>query len=101
MALLKFTFTRMLNRQSIRFKYISATEIKQRSPYEELRVDLDHKSSEVNPMKVTAYGKERTIACCCDDLHFLTLKKGPPVKCKCGYWFQLVDAKKFWKSKEP
>lgn len=47
-------------------------------------------------MKVNAYGDERTIACVCDDMHFMTLKKGPPTQCKCGYWFQLVDAHKFW-----
>lgn len=79
-----------------RFKQISAQEIQNKSPYEELKVELDEQSSKENPMKVNAFGDERTIACVCDDMRFMTLKKGPPVKCKCGYWFQLVDAKKFW-----
>lgn len=76
--------------------YISADSIKDRSPYEELRVDIDIKSSKEKPMQVNAYGEERTIACVCDDMRFMTLKKGPPVQCNCGYWFQLIDANKFW-----
>lgn len=80
----------------IRHESISADSIQTRSPYEELKVEIDVKSSKENPMKVNAYGDERTIACVCDDMHFMTLNKGPPVKCKCGYWFQLVDANKFW-----
>lgn len=86
----------IFNYSIIRFDSISADAIQTRSPYEELKVEIDMKSSEENPMKVNAYGDERTIACVCDDMHFMTLKKGPPVKCKCGYWFQLVDANKFW-----
>lgn len=81
---------------SIRFKSISADQIQTRSPFEELKVEIDTNSSKDNPMKVNAYGDERTIACVCSDMHFMTLKKGPPVKCKCGFWFQLVDANKFW-----
>lgn len=79
-----------------RHEAIDAKTIETRSPYEELKVDPDVNSTEQNPMKVNAYGDERTIACVCDDMHFMTLKKGPPVKCKCGYWFHLVDARKFW-----
>lgn len=80
----------------LRRESISAEAIQTRSPYEELKVDIDEKSTKENPMKVNAYGDERSIACVCDDMHFMTLKKGPPVKCKCGYWFKLVDADKFW-----
>lgn len=79
-----------------RCESISADSIQTRSPYEELKVEIDLNSSKDNPMKVNAYGDERTIACVCDDMHFMTLKKGPPTQCKCGYWFQLVDAHKFW-----
>lgn len=86
----------VLNYCSTRSDSISADSIQTRSPYEELKVEIDIKSSKDNPMKVNAYGDERTIACVCDDMHFMTLKKGPPVKCRCGYWFQLVDANKFW-----
>lgn len=86
----------ILNYSIIRSDSISADAIQTRSPYEELKVEIDMKSSKENPMKVNAYGDERTIACVCDDMHFMTLKKGPPVKCKCGYWFLLVDANKFW-----
>lgn len=94
----------MLSRRSIGARLLFTTfsrnkstlDIQDRSPYEEVRVELDVKSSKTNPMKVSAYGDERTIACVCDDMHFITLKKGPPIKCKCGYWFQLTDAKKFW-----
>lgn len=75
---------------------LSADAIQTRSPYEQLKVEIDYKSSEENPMKINAFGDERTIACVCDDMRFMTLRKGPPVKCKCGYWFQLVDANKFW-----
>uniref|UniRef100_A0A6G1SIL2 Cytochrome c oxidase subunit 5B, mitochondrial n=1 Tax=Aceria tosichella TaxID=561515 RepID=A0A6G1SIL2_9ACAR len=82
-------------------RQLSADSIVSRNPYEELRVELDSNSSRENPMKINAYGNERTIACVCDDMHFMTLKKGPPVKCKCGYWFQLVDADKFWKKESP
>lgn len=85
-------------RQPHRWKYMDAKEIDTKSPYEELKVKLDPKSTKENPMKVNAYGDERTIACVCDDIHFMTLKKGPSVKCKCGYWFQLVEAKKFWEA---
>lgn len=80
----------------IRYESIPADAIQSRSPYEELKVEIDENSSKERPMKVNAYGDERTIACVCDDMHFMTLRKGPPVKCKCGHWFQLVDAKKFW-----
>lgn len=73
--------------------------IQTKSPYEEVKVEIDVNSSREKPMKVNAYGEERTIACVCDDIHFMTLKKGPPIKCKCGFWFQLVDAKKFWITK--
>lgn len=66
------------------------------SPYEEQKLEIDLSSSKEKPMKISAYGETRTIACVCDDMHFMTLKKGPPVTCKCGYWFQLVDANKFW-----
>ena len=79
-----------------RFNSIPASDILNRSPYEEIQVEIDVKSTKDKPMKVNAYGDERTIACVCDDMRFMTLKKGPPVKCQCGYWFQLVDAKKFW-----
>lgn len=79
-----------------RGEHIDAKFIVERSPYEELEVDIDDKSSASSPMKVNAYGNERSIACVCDDMRFMTLVKGPPVKCKCGYWFQLVDARKFW-----
>lgn len=80
---------------------ISAQEIETKSPYQELRVNMNFKTTKNNPIKVNAYGEERTIACVCDDLHFLTLKKGPPIHCKCNQWFQLVDAKKFWKGQPP
>lgn len=92
-------FKRSLNQAthlSCRTEHIQAKMIVMRSPYEELRVELDPKE---NPIKVNAYGDERTIACVCDDMYFMTLKKGPPMKCKCGYWFQLVDANKFWLKK--
>lgn len=79
-----------------RHETVDASNLPHRSPYEELKVELDINSSRENPMKVSAYGDERTVACVCDDMHFMTLKKGPPVRCKCGYWFQLIDAKKFW-----
>lgn len=75
---------------------IPADSIQTRSPYEELKVEIDPDTSSDNPMKVNAYGDERTIACVCSDMHFMTLKKGPPTQCKCGHWFQLVDAHKFW-----
>lgn len=90
-----WTLPRAIN-HCIRYKSISADSVQTRSPYEELKVEIDTKSTRDNPMKINAYGDERTIACVCDDMHFMTLKKGPPVKCKCGYWFQLVDANKFW-----
>lgn len=82
-------------------RHLSGDSILSRNPYEELKVDLDNSSSQANPMKINAYGDERTIACVCDDMHFMTLKKGPSVKCKCGHWFQLVDANKFWKKENP
>lgn len=88
-----------LSSQPARYESIKADAIQTRSPYEELKVELDRNSSKDNPMRVNAYGDERTIACVCDDMHFMTLKKGPPVKCKCGYWFQLVGANKFWDEK--
>lgn len=97
LLLLNRTIVRPILKTLIRPESISASAVKTRSPYEELKVEIDINSSKTSPMKVNAYGDERTIACVCDDMHFLTLKKGPPVKCKCGYWFQLVDAKKFWK----
>lgn len=90
----------LLLSQCLRHESIQAKDITTRSPYEELRVDIEHSSSKDKPMKVNAYGDERTIACVCDDMRFMTLKKGPPVKCRCGYWFQLVDAKKFWDEAE-
>ena len=70
--------------------------IESECPYQEVELDIDEKSTREKPMKVTAFGNERTIACICGDIHFMTLKKGPPVTCKCGYWLQLVDARKFW-----
>lgn len=90
---------RSIFRSSTRFNStINADEIVTKSPYEELKVEIDIKSTKDNPMKVNAYGDHRTIACVCDDMRFMTLKKGPPTKCRCGYWFQLVDANKFWES---
>lgn len=86
--------------QFARHESIKAEEIVNRSPFEELKIDTYHKSTQEAPIKVNAYGNERTIACVCDDMHFMTLQKGPPVKCKCGFWFQLVDAKKFWLKEE-
>lgn len=83
----------------LRSESISADAIQKRSPYEELKVEFDSNSSKKNPMKVNAFGDQRTIACVCDNMHFMTLEKGPPVSCKCGYWFQLVDANKFWLDK--
>jgi hypothetical protein len=87
--------------QQLSSRSLTADSIVSRNPYEELQVELDANSSRDNPMKINAFGNERTIACVCDDMHFMTLKKGPPVKCKCGYWFQLVDAEKFWLKESP
>lgn len=97
-----FRTARCQQLQSIRYESIEADSIHTRSPYEELKVKINSKSTRENPMKVNAYGNERTIACVCDDMRFMTLKKGEPVRCKCGHWFQLVDAHKFWiKDQEP
>lgn len=82
------------------FNPIRNNSTKTKCPYQEDEIDIDEKSSKENPMRVSAFGDERTIACICGDIHFMTLKKGPPVTCKCGYWFQLVDQKKFWIHKE-
>jgi len=84
--------------RKLSYKTTPVAEIVNRSPYEELKIEIDPNSSFKQPMKVNAYGDQRTIACVCDDMHFLTLKKGPPQKCKCGFWFQLIDAKKFWQT---
>lgn len=77
-------------------RLISTGEILKRSPYEELKVDFDITSTKDNPIKINAYGTERTVACVCDDVNFMTLKEGPPIECACGHWFQLVKAEKFW-----
>lgn len=78
---------------------ISTHDIVKHNPYEELEVEIDTQTSQDKPIKITAYGDERTIACICSDMHFLTLKKGPPVKSPCGHWFQLIDHEKFWLKK--
>lgn len=85
--------------RSLRYNSSSSESIESKSPYEEYRLEIDLNSTEDKPMKISAYGETRTIACVCDDMHFITLRKGPAVKCKCGYWFQLVDADKFWLKK--
>ena len=92
---------RQLVHKTIRAESVQASTVVLRSPYEELRVELEPNTDKDNPMKINAYGDERTIACVCDDMHFMTLRKGPPVKCKCGHWFQLVDANKFWLKGNP
>lgn len=93
---LRSTRSLLIHQSKLKKSTISCQNIVDYCPYEEIKASIDVQSSESNPIKVNAYGDERMIACACDDIHIMTLKKGPPVKSPCGYWFQLIDEKKFW-----
>jgi len=48
------------------------------------------------PTVISSAFEKRLIGCVCEDdaltIQWLTVYKGEPKRCECGYWFKLVDA---------
>merc|ERR1711936_305291 len=48
------------------------------------------------PTIVSSAFEKRMIGCVCEEdaltIQWLTIHKGEPKRCECGYWFKLVDA---------
>lgn len=81
-------------------RFLATKDLTHICPYDQAKIEIDVSNTEDDPIKISAYGDERDIACVCMDMHFMTLKKGPPVRSPCGHWFQLVDREKFWQKQD-
>lgn len=50
-----------------------------------------------NPRKVPSMFEERIVGCICEEeatyINWMMVKKGPPQRCECGHWFELIEAK--------
>lgn len=51
--------------------------------------------TKTQPKIVPSMYEERLVGCICDDdttfVNWMKLHKGPPQRCECGHWFQLVQ----------
>ncbi|XP_028397322.1 cytochrome c oxidase subunit 5B, mitochondrial-like [Dendronephthya gigantea] len=50
--------------------------------------------TKANPTKVPSMDDERIVGCICEEdmtyIQWMTLKKGEPQRCDCGYFFELI-----------
>merc|ERR1712200_387123 len=48
------------------------------------------------PTVISSQFEKRLVGCVCEEdaltIQWLTVYKGEPKRCKCGYWFKLIDA---------
>ena len=60
-----------------------------------LKVHTGPGGTKVNPTKVPSMDDERIVGCICEEdmtyIQWMTLKKGEPQRCDCGYFFELVS----------
>ncbi|CAH8462650.1 unnamed protein product [Dicrocoelium dendriticum] len=77
--------------------------IDEQDPYEVKHVPLRLDSSQRFPNLVPSEFPSRMIGCVCeaeaDAINWIELTKGPPTKCYCGHWFQLVSYEEFFQRK--
>ncbi|TPP67534.1 Cytochrome-c oxidase [Fasciola gigantica] len=75
--------------------------ITEQDPYEIRRVQMPSFTSVSQPTLVASDAPSRMIGCVCepeaDAINWMELKKGDPVQCYCGHWFQLVSYEEYFK----